>query len=1136
MANEVEIHVTWHDDGDKALSDIKSSAKKSGAEAGTTFSGSFTGAVKGAKPAFKQTGDEVGRTIKEGIEKTPAARLKTAAENPIDEAWRRKIQSSIKAMATSALNVPVTPDTELFRRDLEASLKKAAGLAKTKIPVDPDDAGKFRAQVESLVARTEAAVKVRVPVEADQSTIKKATDDVEKATEKVAKRANAQFEGLKFAAWFAGLPAAAAVGTAAVGVTLAALPILFAGVAGAALKGNAQVENSYASLKNHVVTDTQQMAGVMQGPALKASDALGKSFDRLKPQVQSAMTESADLVDDLVGSVTDFAEEAMPGMVTSIKAAEAPVKGLRSLTGQVGAGFTDMTSNMAEGSDEAGASLKTLGGILRDAEGFLGSFTANLAKGSTGVLPQFRSTLAQVEDTVLTLSSNGMPALQGTTNGFLSVVSGGIGILNAGAHALGSWAAPVGALGGQLLATNGLAKLFGTSLGETGFGVGAFAKTVQDGERQISPFRAALNQAGQEGTSKFKAGLNALVSNGINPLGIALVGGSMLLAEFGAAQQKAAQASAEHKENVRQLTAALRADGGVYGQHSDAVNVEALAAKNASNNLAAFGVSLETAKLAIQGNTGAMSILTDKSNSAIDSIGQQAGLSSTQVAGLKKVNAELLQNGGSYDSVKDKIKAYTSETVAAGKAGSVQTDALTEAQRKYLDATFNASGAVGDQIKAQRQAYEAYLLAESALTGLSRAQVENRDATIKATQAIYDQQNAQLGLRGAQLNTKAALEEYHKVSKDGKATEDQKAAALLRVEQAFAAQEKAAYDAAFANAAGKTPAEQTAAAFAAANAETVKLANSMAGPLPISVDQTIGKFTVAQAKAAGLTVAIDGTGNAVYRLPNGKDIRINAETGQAKAALAEIKRAQDALYNKTVTHTIINRVVDLRTSGGAYQPSLTGRPAYGASGGHVGSLPTKEFPAYSDGGSIIDALAGGMFQGPGTGTSDSLLARVSTDEFIVKATAAKKNRTLLEMINNDQLQSFAGGGMVQAEDGSWVPSSFYGPAPKGPHAKYTASGFAKLTAQAKSLGINSLDADDQNQLRTYGGWTDALTAAPVPAQRAAVRRIARSAADAGGRVVLEFQGGGTPLEDLLMEVIRKHVRVRGGDVQAVFGP
>ncbi|MDA8817000.1 tape measure protein [Alphaproteobacteria bacterium] len=52
---------------------------------------------------------------------------------------------------------------------------------------------------------------------------------------------------------------------------------------------------------------------------------------------------------------------------------------------------------------------------------------------------------------------------------------------------------------------------------------------------------------------------------------------------------------------------------------------------------------------------------------------------------------------------------------------------------------------------------------------------------------------------------------------------------------------------------------------------------------------------------------------------------------------------------------------------------------------------------------------GGNVSGPGTGRSDSIMARLSNGEFVVNAKDAEKNRTLLEMINSGNLPGFKDG-------------------------------------------------------------------------------------------------------------------------------
>lgn len=58
---------------------------------------------------------------------------------------------------------------------------------------------------------------------------------------------------------------------------------------------------------------------------------------------------------------------------------------------------------------------------------------------------------------------------------------------------------------------------------------------------------------------------------------------------------------------------------------------------------------------------------------------------------------------------------------------------------------------------------------------------------------------------------------------------------------------------------------------------------------------------------------------------------------------------------------------------------------------------------------VIPGFAtGGYVSGAGTGTSDSIMARLSDGEFVVNAAATKRNRALLEAINSNERVSFSG--------------------------------------------------------------------------------------------------------------------------------
>jgi len=65
----------------------------------------------------------------------------------------------------------------------------------------------------------------------------------------------------------------------------------------------------------------------------------------------------------------------------------------------------------------------------------------------------------------------------------------------------------------------------------------------------------------------------------------------------------------------------------------------------------------------------------------------------------------------------------------------------------------------------------------------------------------------------------------------------------------------------------------------------------------------------------------------------------------------------------------------------------------------------------------VGYASGGRIKGKGNGRSDSIIARVSNGEFLVKAPMAQKHLGLLQAINADQLPGFSDGGLAGFVDG-----------------------------------------------------------------------------------------------------------------------
>ncbi len=106
--------------------------------------------------------------------------------------------------------------------------------------------------------------------------------------------------------------------------------------------------------------------------------------------------------------------------------------------------------------------------------------------------------------------------------------------------------------------------------------------------------------------------------------------------------------------------------------------------------------------------------------------------------------------------------------------------------------------------------------------------------------------------------------------------------------------------------------------------------------------------------------------------------------------------AAEALSN--ALGKVVDKVIDIGLN------SIFG---LGGGGGGLFSLL-----GFKGGGKIPAFAGGGKLSGAGTGTSDSMLIRASTGEYIVNAKATKEHLALLEAINGGKLPAFATGGLL----------------------------------------------------------------------------------------------------------------------------
>ena len=178
------------------------------------------------------------------------------------------------------------------------------------------------------------------------------------------------------------------------------------------------------------------------------------------------------------------------------------------------------------------------------------------------------------------------------------------------------------------------------------------------------------------------------------------------------------------------------------------------------------------------------------------------------------------------------------------------------------------------------------------------------------------------------------------------------------------------------------------------------------------VDLDAVKQKVATTKGKTITVSaltkegeqnLENLGFKVKRT-KGKNIVITVPTGSQAHNVAVLAAAIASLHNKSVS---VTTTFYTRGSKSAVAPAHRDW----AAGGHI--------RGFAAGGSPFQFAPTGLLSGPGTGTSDSILAlmasgavaRVSATEFVVNAKSTKRYLPLLNAINSNRIPGFASGGI-----------------------------------------------------------------------------------------------------------------------------
>lgn len=469
--------------------------------------------------------------------------------------------------------------------------------AKVSTALSKDLGGKFDASLGAKARQVGEGIGSALGDGVDDGAAKtvKSSPKTKSALDSVASRSQAQFKGLVFAGAFAGLPVAAGAAAAATIAVLGGIPLALVAGAAAIQKGNAEVARSYTQLGSTATAVMQRASSVLTKDLVAGTDKLTKGMLKLEPAMTGAFRLAAPAVDGLVTAVTTFADEALPGTITALTKTNDAMRGLTTLSQGAGRGVTDFFQNLSTGSASAATNAGVLGRIIQDLLGAAGQLLANLNNGGTSALGAFANAMSQVYAVVLNLTSNGMGPLSAGVTGFITVVSGALGLVQGMTSALGGWLSPLLAIAGAFKAVDML----------------TFGRLTSNLSAEFTGLGGSIRSAEGAG-GKFRTMMGGLVSAAISPAGLATAGLVVGLGLLGMAQQRAAQAAAEHKARVGDLASALRESNGAIDGNVRSLAAKALAdikvstsSKSVLESARELGISLPLLTSAYLGNADA---------------------------------------------------------------------------------------------------------------------------------------------------------------------------------------------------------------------------------------------------------------------------------------------------------------------------------------------------------------------------------------------------------------------------------------------------------------------------------------------------------------------------------------------------
>ncbi|MFH9761310.1 hypothetical protein ACH4MJ_04145 [Streptomyces anulatus] len=357
------------------------------------------------------------------------------------------------------------------------------------------------------------------------------------------------------------------------------------------------------------------------------------------------------------------------------------------------------------------------------------------------------------------------------------------------------------------------------------------------------------------------------------------------------------------------------------------------------------------------------------------------GKADLAAAGLARIKEQMAAAGYSTAGLKDRLSEYNEALASAAfeEQLAAQAMGLFGQQAQQVQAKLNAQKASADGLRQSISALnDMHRQGLGGMIGFEAA-VDAATAAIKGHESALSMSGGQLNLNSEKARTAAgALNDLAAKTDEAAAQARQSGASWSTVNGIYAK--------------GRAALIRSADAMGLTRNEAKALADQILRT-PDKTAKLKGNLEDLEAKLASAKAKLKS-------VPDSRQAKVRAEISDLQRKIGQAKYALSTLNDKSVT--ITTRYVTVGDSSAARRSGSHGSQLKYASGGLVG------FPT------------GGMVTGPGTGTSDSILARVSNGEFVVRAkSVAKYGAAFLSAINEGRLgmastMSGAGGSMAGA--------------------------------------------------------------------------------------------------------------------------